>query len=69
MRQALTGITRRLRLRPRLSCSFCSKGADEVGRLVAGPAVYICDECIEKCVAVLQQHGGFSAEGNRLTDA
>ncbi|MFQ5735560.1 MAG: ATP-dependent Clp protease ATP-binding subunit ClpX [Thermodesulfobacteriota bacterium] len=32
-----------------LSCSFCSKGQDEVRKLVAGPMVYICDECIELC--------------------
>ena len=32
-----------------LTCSFCSKGQDEVRKLVAGPMVYICDECIELC--------------------
>ncbi|HBG45369.1 MAG TPA: ATP-dependent Clp protease ATP-binding subunit ClpX [Deltaproteobacteria bacterium] len=32
-----------------LTCSFCSKGQDEVKKLVAGPMVYICDECIELC--------------------
>ncbi len=30
-------------------CSFCGKGQDEVKKLVAGPGVYICDECIELC--------------------
>jgi len=29
-----------------LRCSFCGKSHDEVGKLVAGPDVYICDECI-----------------------
>jgi len=51
-------------LRPRLGlslrCSFCGKHAGEVERLVAGRSGYICDGCIETCVAVLQQHGGFS---------
>jgi len=28
---------------------------------VAGPSVYICDECIKMCVAVVEQHGGFPA--------
>ena len=32
-----------------LICSFCEKTQDEVRKLVAGPGVYICDECIELC--------------------
>ena len=32
-----------------LLCSFCGKKQDEVKKLVAGPSVYICDECIELC--------------------
>ena len=32
-----------------LLCSFCGKNQDEVKKLVAGPSVYICDECIELC--------------------
>lgn len=31
------------------SCSFCGKSQEEVGKLIAGPNVYICDECIELC--------------------
>jgi ATP-dependent Clp protease ATP-binding subunit ClpX len=38
-----------------LSCSFCSKNKDEVGRLIAGPGVYICDECIESCYSLIQE--------------
>ena len=47
-------------LRPRLHCSFCNRSAAEVGRLVAGASAHICDECITKCVAVLEQHGGLT---------
>lgn len=36
-----------------LVCSFCSKPQDEVSRLIAGPSVYICDECIELCSDIL----------------
>lgn len=36
-----------------IRCSFCGKGHDEVKRLVAGPGVYICDECIETCFEIL----------------
>ncbi len=35
------------------ACSFCLKPNDVVKKLVAGPGVYICDECIEACVHVL----------------
>jgi ribosomal protein L37AE/L43A len=57
---SITGVARYLarRIKPRLCCSFCGRNADRVERLVAGPSVYICDECIDKCVAVLEQHGG-----------
>ena len=30
-------------------CSFCGKSQEDVTKLIAGPAVYICDECIELC--------------------
>jgi ATP-dependent Clp protease ATP-binding subunit ClpX len=36
-----------------LSCSFCGKTQDEVRKLVAGPGVYICDECVELCNEIL----------------
>ena len=58
MRPKFGILARLLRTQSRLRCSFCGRGADKVGRLVAGPSVYICDECIETCVAVLEQHGG-----------
>ena len=38
-----------------LQCSFCSKHKDEVNRLIAGPGVYICDECIESCHELIQE--------------
>jgi hypothetical protein len=43
-----------------LRCSFCGRRSDDVARLVAGASAHICDECITKCVAVLEQHGGFT---------
>jgi predicted amidophosphoribosyltransferase len=59
MGRKLAVIARLLRRPSRLRCSFCGKDADRVGRLVAGPSVYICDECIKTCVAVVEEHGGF----------
>ena len=38
-----------------LTCSFCNKGQDEVRKLVAGPMVYICDECIELCNDIIAE--------------
>lgn len=37
-----------------LRCSFCGKSQEQVKRLVAGPAVYICDECVELCSEILE---------------
>ncbi|CCO24367.1 ATP-dependent Clp protease ATP-binding subunit ClpX [Maridesulfovibrio hydrothermalis] len=38
-----------------LNCSFCSKSQDEVQRLIAGPDVYICDECVQLCNDIMAQ--------------
>lgn len=38
-----------------LRCSFCGKGQKEVKKLIAGPGVYICDECIELCTDIIDE--------------
>lgn len=38
-----------------LKCSFCGKFQDQVKKLVAGPGVYICDECIELCNEIIEE--------------
>ena len=38
-----------------LRCSFCGKGQDDVRKLIAGPTVYICDECIELCNDIIAE--------------
>jgi ATP-dependent Clp protease ATP-binding subunit ClpX len=38
-----------------LKCSFCAKTQDQVRKLVAGPSVYICDECVELCAEIIEQ--------------
>jgi ATP-dependent Clp protease ATP-binding subunit ClpX len=40
-----------------LRCSFCGKSQDEVKRLIAGPAAYICDECIDLCNDIILEEG------------
>lgn len=37
------------------SCSFCGKHSSDVGKLVAGPGVYICNECVELCADAIAQ--------------
>ena len=41
----------------KLRCSFCGKTQDEVKRLIAGPTVYICDECIDLCNDIILEEG------------
>ncbi|WP_024851065.1 ATP-dependent Clp protease ATP-binding subunit ClpX [Hydrogenovibrio kuenenii] len=41
-----------------LYCSFCGKAQDEVKKLIAGPSVYICDECVELCNDILKEEFG-----------
>jgi ATP-dependent Clp protease ATP-binding subunit ClpX len=52
-----------------LTCSFCGKAQDEVKKLIAGPAVYICDECIELCKDIIAEEAKLddsAAGGGRL---
>lgn len=41
-----------------LKCSFCGKDQEQVRKLVAGPGVYICDECIELCTEIVEEELG-----------
>ena len=45
-----------------LKCSFCGKSQDQVKRLIAGPGVYICDECIDLCSDIIQDEFEESVE-------
>lgn len=38
-----------------LTCSFCGKHRRQVNRLIAGPGVFICDECVVLCVEVIAE--------------
>ena len=38
-----------------MRCSFCGKTQDQVEKLIAGPGVFICDECIELCQSIIEQ--------------
>ena len=45
-----------------LKCSFCGKSQEQVRKLVAGPGVYICDECIELCNEIIEEEIGDETE-------
>ena len=38
-----------------LYCSFCGKSQHEVRKLIAGPTVFICDECVELCMDIIRE--------------
>ena len=50
-----------------LYCSFCGKSQHEVRKLIAGPTVFICDECVELCMDIIREetkaHGLKSSDG------
>ncbi len=50
----------------KVKCSFCGKTQEQVGRLIAGPSVYICDECIELCAEILDEEFVDSDEDSEL---
>ncbi len=45
-----------------LKCSFCGKSQEQVRKLVAGPGVYICDECIDLCTEIVEEELGTEEE-------
>jgi ATP-dependent Clp protease ATP-binding subunit ClpX len=51
-----------------LLCSFCGKSQDEVRKLIAGPSVYICDECIQLCNEIIAEEYGEEKDGKSADD-
>lgn len=51
----------------RLKCSFCKKSQDQVKKLIAGPEVYICDECVDLCNEILDEEFFEAEEGEKTT--
>ena len=44
-----------------LYCSFCGKSQHEVRKLIAGPTVFICDECVELCMDIIKEENKSSS--------
>ena len=49
-------------------CSFCGKTQEQVEKLIAGPGVYICDECIELCMGIIDENAdrGYKPSGKKV---
>src|SRR5207244_13263468 len=48
-----------------LYCSFCGKSQHEVRKLIAGPTVFICDECVELCMDIIREENTSSLAKSR----
>lgn len=61
------GNTGRSNKKGSLYCSFCGKSQHEVRKLIAGPSVFVCDECVELCIDIIREEtqdlGSKNAEG------
>jgi ClpX C4-type zinc finger protein len=55
--------------RERLQCSFCQKSQDQISKLIAGPAVFICDECVQICVDIIANDAAGRGETGETAEA
>lgn len=51
-----------------LHCSFCNKAQHEVRKLIAGPSVFVCDECVDLCNDIIREEAQASAQESIRTD-
>ena len=52
-----------------MRCSFCGKTQDQVEKLIAGPGVCICDECIELCLGIIEEEGSSRRKSSKKKEA
>ena len=57
-RQVADGLAGATVLELAPGCSFCAKRREDVRRLIAGPGVYVCDECVALCVELMEEEAG-----------
>jgi ATP-dependent Clp protease ATP-binding subunit ClpX len=48
-----------------VACSFCGKGVDQVEKIIQGPSVHICNECVGLCNEVLEEEKPAGTESKR----
>ena len=69
MKKGERPMTRKNKMMDVYHCSFCGKSGDEVNKIIAGPDVFICDECVELCSQIIEeemQHIGHDEPINTL---
>jgi ClpX C4-type zinc finger len=54
--------------RPALRCSFCNKSQHDVQKLIAGPRVFICNECVKVCDDILSDDARFEQQTGKKAD-
>jgi hypothetical protein len=54
--------------RPHLRCSFCNKSQHDVQKLIAGPLVFICNECVEVCDDILAADARWEQQSEKKAD-
>ena len=62
----MTGDTAPGQAALQVNCSFCTKPSSAVAKVIAGPGVYICNECIQLCNDILDQEQQASSPGTQL---
>ena len=50
-----------------LLCSFCGKNQSEVKKLIAGPSVFICDECVDLCNDIIVEENDINTDNSEQT--
>ena len=51
-----------------MTCSFCGKSQDQVAKLIAGPGVRICDDCVDLCTRIIEEEVGARPSPRPPTD-
>ena len=59
-------MARKDELREQVRCSFCGKPQEQVRRIVAGPSIYICDECVMLCQDIIADDLGIAQQGDSI---
>ena len=58
-------MAKKIKETEKLRCSFCNKDQNDVRKLIAGPTVFICDECVEVCKDIIADDNRFEVQGGR----
>ncbi|HHI9668100.1 TPA: ClpX C4-type zinc finger protein [Escherichia albertii] len=70
IKQLMSGETSKTRIpsEKTIYCSFCNKSQYEVTKVIAGPSVYICNECVDLCNEIIRREATDHEEARRCND-